>query len=295
VRIIKTTGITVFLCLVFLATIVTFAVAQEVQEPAEKREHLKGYDDWHFSLNLYSWLYALKGNVAAKGTTSSVDVRLDDTLKLLDEIRLVLMGRYEVSKGPWGVLLDGMFLRMEDRAADAKQIQIPILVPSELTLQGRAKVTMDTSINEAAVSYDVYTSPCLVGNMPGLVLEVLSGARYTYLRAKIDLKIQGAGGTLTRDTDKSKEWVDPFLGGRVVWRPSEKWLMAFRTDVGGFNVSSNLTLNLNAEVAYRINKLLFLNVGYRALYDNYETGSGDNRFAYKMWIYGPWMGVGVDF
>jgi len=55
------------------------------------------------------------------------------------------------------------------------------------------------------------------------------------------------------------------------------------------------TLNLNAEVAYRINKLLFLNVGYRALYDNYETGSGDNRFAYKMWMYGPWMGVGVDF
>ena len=294
-RIVKTTGITVFLCIVLLAAIVPFGMAQEVKKPGETGQYLKGYNDWHFSLNLYSWLYALKGDVNVKGIASSVDTRLDDTLKLLDEIQLVLMGRYEVSKGPWGFLLDGMFLKLEDRAAFAKQIQIPILVPPGFTLQGRVKVMSETSINEAAVSYDVYASPCLVGNMPRLVLEVLTGARYTYLRTRLRFEIQLPGKTLTPGFDKSKQWVDPFLGGRVVWRPSEKWLTAFRADVGGFNVSSNLTLNLNAEAAYRISKLFFLNVGYRALYDNYETGSGDNRFAYKMWLYGPWMGVGVDF
>ena len=294
-RIAITMGITVFLCLVLLAAIVPFCIAQEVKKPGETGQYLKGYNDWHFSLNHYAWLYALKGDVNAKGISLPVDLRLDDTLKLLDEIQLLFMGRYEVSKGPWGFLLDGMYLRLEDRTSSTKQIRVPLLVPPKFTLQGRSKVTFYQAINEASVSYDFYASPCLVRNMPALVLEVLSGARYTYLRTKISLEIQGTVGTVKRDADKSRDWVDPFLGGRVVWRPSEKWLTAFRVDVGGFNASSNLTLNLNAEAAYMINKLLFLNVGYRALYDNYETGSGDNRFAYKMWMYGPWMGVGVDF
>jgi hypothetical protein len=112
----------------------------------------------------------------------------------------------------------------------------------------------------------------------------------------VEVEVQGPLGirSFSAGADRSRDWVDPFLGGRVLWRPSEKWLMGFRTDVGGFTVSSDFTFNVNAEVAYRINEWLFVNGGYRALYTDYETGSGNDRFEFDMWLHGPWVGVGIE-
>jgi hypothetical protein len=89
--------------------------------------------------------------------------------------------------------------------------------------------------------------------------------------------------------------VDPFVGGRVQWRPAANWILGFGTDVGGFTLSSDVALNINAEVAYRINRWLLINGGYKALYTDFETGSGKDKFAYNMWMHGPWMGVALEF
>jgi hypothetical protein len=262
----------------------------------EKGKHIKGYNDWRFNVNLYSWLYGLQGDVTGKGRTQSVDITLDDTLHLLDEITMVFMGRFEISKGPCGLYFDGTFLKLEDSGAGERQIKVPILIQPTFTINGKVDVTAETSFNEGAFSYDVYTSPCMVGNMPELTLEVLGGARYTYLRSKVHLEIQGPlGNTRTLDADNSRDWVDPIVGGRLLWRPTQKWLMSLRTDVGGFGLGSDITFNINAEVAYRIYKGIYANAGYRALYMDYETGSGNDKFAFDMWIHGPWMGLGVEF
>ena len=74
-----------------------------------------------------------------------------------------------------------------------------------------------------------------------------------------------------------------------------KRLLGFRVDFGGFTLVSDFQTNLDASVTYHINDWLFANLGYRALYDNYESGSGANRFKYDVWAYGPWLGFGVRF
>jgi hypothetical protein len=131
--------------------------------------------------------------------------------------------------------------------------------------------------------------------MPELIFEALAGARYTYLRAKVFLEIQGPFQTRTFTAFGDRDWADPFVGGRVTWRFSERWLAALRTDIGGLTVNSDLTFNVNAEAAYKINEWLSVYAGYRALYTDYETGSGREKFAFNVWMHGPWLGLGAEF
>jgi hypothetical protein len=276
-----------------LAGAVAPGTAQEAGKPGDPGEHVKGYDDWRYNVIVYGWSGATQADVTARGRTSSIEVTQQDLIELLYKVRIYFAGRIEVHKGPWGGSFDGMFASLKDHQAG----QIPILVPPRGPLLGHGTVVAEMSIDEAALSYDFYTSPCLVGNMPELTLEALGGARAMYLRTGIQLGVDLPPPlpAITRREDVSKYWVDPFVGGRVLWRPSEKWLLGFRTDFGGFTVNSQFTFNVNAEVAYKINSWLTVNGGYRALYTDYTNGSGNDKYALNMWIHGPWMGMGAEF
>ena len=68
-----------------------------------------------------------------------------------------------------------------------------------------------------------------------------------------------------------------------------------RGDVGGFSVGSKFTWNASAVLGYSISRVVSLGLGYRALYVDYESGSGSNKFEYKVTMYGPMVGVGSYF
>ena len=294
-RILQVTTITALLCIGLLAATVFPVIAQEAPGSDKSGEHLKGYDDWHFSFELGEWLPAFTGSVTAKGKTSPVDLTLIDELSLLNTLVFVLGGRFEVSKGPWGFLIDGFYLKANQSVSSQKDIQIPILDPPQFTIRGGADVTSAYSVGETALSYDVYASRCLVANMPELTVAVLGGARDTYLRTRVDLEVSALGRTRTFASDKSTDWVDPFVGWRVLWRPGEKWTTSIKTEFGGFTVNSDFLFNLDMEAKYKINKWYFANFGYSILYTDYATGSGNQKFAYNMWNFGPFVGVGVEF
>ena len=297
-KILKVTTITALVCMGLLVTTAFPVIAQVFPGSGKPSgERVKGYDDWHFTTSLDGWLTSFQGDITARGNTSSVNVDLADVLTLLfhGKIDFTIDGRFEVSKGPWGFYADVEYVRLSDSGEVQKDITIPIFDPPEFTIRGKADVLTEYSMGEAALSYDVYASPCLVANMPELILEVLGGARYQYIRTKVDLELVGPERLRTFDADKSKTWVDPFFGGRVVWRPGKDWITSLQTDFGGFTVSSDFTFHVRAESAYMINRWLFVNAGYRALYTDYETGSGIDKFAYNMWVHGPFFGVGVNF
>ena len=180
-----------------------------------------------------------------------VDLTLYDLLKSIYVAEFAIDGRFEVSKGPWGVLIDGVYFRANQTAMAQKSINIPILDPPPFTIQGRADVTGVYSVGESALSYDVYASPCLVANMPELTVGILGGARYTYFRTVVDLEVSGSGPlglTRTFQSDKTAAWVDPFVGWRVLWRPSEKWTTSIKTEFGGFGVGSAVMRGLGDRV-----------------------------------------------
>jgi hypothetical protein len=289
------TAITALLCIGLLATVVFPVVAQDVPGPDKPGERVKGYDDWHFSFGLGGWAPAFQGSVTAAGRTAPVKFTLIDELQVLDDIQSIIGGRFEASKGPWGFLIDGFYVRMSESVSGTKHVKIPILDPPEFTVQGNASVTGMYGVGETAMSYDVYASPCLVANMPQLTVGVLGGVRETYIRSIVGVEATALGVTKTFASDKSLGWVDPFVGWRVLWRPCEKWLTSLKTEYGGFGVGSNFIFNISLDATYRINKCLFADFGLSALYTDYETGSGADRFAYNMWSYGPFIGVGVEF
>jgi len=292
-RTLRVTAITALLCFGLLAATVFPVVAQ--QAPDNSGEHVKGYDDWHFSVNLNEWLPAFTGSVTGRGRTSSVDYTLTDELQTLNTIVFVLGGRFEVNKGPWGFFIDGFYLKANEGAGTVKDVQIPILDLPAFALRGSADVTGVYSVGETALSYDVYASRCLVANMPALTVAVLAGARDTYLRSIVDLEVSTLGRTKTFSSDKSTDWVDPFVGWRVLWRPGEKWTTSIITEFGGFTVNSDFLFNMDLEAKYKFSKCYYLNFGYSVLYTDYSTGSGNQKFAYNMWNYGPFLGVGVEF
>lgn len=293
--VLKVTAITALVCIGLLAATVCPVKAREAPGPPQSVEPVKGYDDWHFSGSLGLWCPAFQGDVGARGRTSDVDVTVLDELRNIGLLEFAMDGRFEVDKGPWGLLTDVFYARASQSVTGQRNFDIPILDPPPFTIKGRADVTGEYSVSDAALSYDVYASPCLVANMPEVTIGVLGGARYTYIRTKVNLEVDLPLRTLAFEADNSKGWVDPFVGGRVVWRLGDKWLTSLRTDFGGFGVSSDFMYNVDLEAVYKINKCFSVNAGIRALYTDYQTGSGKGTFKYNMWNYGPVVGLGMEF
>jgi hypothetical protein len=255
----------------------------------------KGYDDnWHFLFYLPLWLPAMSGDVKAKGVTVPVNVGYIEQLEnLFNYVNSMAVGHLEVNKGRWVLLLEGIYGKFIEKENFSTQINIPIISPIEIPVTGSLKVTVAELIAESSLLYDVYRSDSTIGNRPVLTVEALAGARTLYFTTKAS--VTGPLGVFSRNKDNTIGWVDPILGGRVLWNLSDRWLAGFRADVGGFGLVSQFTLNLDGFVTYRANNWLRFMGGFRGLYEDHHGGSGNDSFIYKMWMYAPWMGVGVAF
>jgi hypothetical protein len=103
-------------------------------------------------------------------------------------------------------------------------------------------------------------------------IDGLGGLRYSSMDVDLDLPAP------LPNVDQGKDWVDPYLGLRWQWKFAEKWGTDLRGDIGGFGIGSDITWNLVGMVKFKPWKHVGLFGGYRALYQDYSTGSGDNKF-----------------
>jgi hypothetical protein len=281
----KSLRILFFIALVaFLAGMVTSELswAQET----DKSTPAKGEDGWRFLIAPYIWLTAIQGQAEGQsGNKVDINLGLGDAFHLIDNIEFVLMGRIEIEKGRWGFIYDGAYLKLGNSE------NIPILVPPAVPIQGNLEMKMEMSIIQSALSYDVYRSTKFVGKKPELTIEAMAGARYTYLRSQMELTVAGPLGGAQGTIDGSRNWIDPMVGGRVLWNPHKNWQVNFEGDIGGFGAGSDFSSNLNLGAFYRITDWLLLWGGYRGLYTNYDK----NDFKFDAWIHGPYLGVGFKF
>jgi hypothetical protein len=263
-------------------------------QETDKSAPAKGEDGWRFLIAPYIWLTAIQGHAEGKrGNKVDINVDLGDAIHLIDNIKFIFAGRIEIEKGRWGFIFDGAYLKLggsEDILA-IRDTRFPILVPPTVPIQGNVEMTMEMSIVQAAFSYDVYRSTKFVGKKPELTIEAMAGARYTYLRSRLELAAVGPLAGIQKTIDESKNWIDPIVGGRLLWNPHKSWQVNLEADIGGFGAGSDFSSNLNAGVYYRITDWLLLWGGYRGLYTNYDK----NHFKFDAWIHGPYLGVGFEF
>jgi hypothetical protein len=243
---------------------------------------------WQFAVIPYLWLMGINGKTTVKGRTANLDVSFGD---IWDNLDFAAEVHIEAWKDRFGFFIDTSFAKIS--------LKNDVDLRFDKTLS--AKFITKFFLGEFGGFYRAGTWP--IGGGAGsneskantsLTLDLIGGGRYWYLKNKLD--ITGPFG-LNPNISDSQNWFDFIVGSRVNLAIN-KFFVQLRSDVGGFGLgfSSDISWNIAGYIGYelpwyRITPI----IGYRALYDKYSNGSGDNRFEWDAWISGPQIGVGFQF
>lgn len=211
------------------------AVAEDEEENASP---------WRFNAAIYLWATSIKGDVAARGTTASVDVPFSE---LFGDLTGCFMGRFGARKGKWGILVDIFWASLEDSSTGP--------------IGGTIKTEIDLFIGELTGSYEVVERGDAEKGL--FTLDGYAGARVY----SVDTEIT----TTLVNPESSDTWVDPIVGFEARFR-THKWLFDLRADIGGFGISSELCWSVMVGVGYQCSKLITLAAGYKWLDIDFENG-----------------------
>ncbi|MGE5238038.1 MAG: hypothetical protein ACM3ON_04475 [Chloroflexota bacterium] len=235
----------------------------------------------------------MSGDATVRGVPVGVSESLSDIWSNLDFGYQLHM---EARKNRWGIL-DTTYLSLSSDG-DATRVRSGPGGELELTTQ----IDVDADITEWLVefggTYNV-TRWSLGKEGTGVAPDILGGGRYWYVKTEIDAEINQTlgdfGRYLSGSISTSKQWVDPFVGLRLVFDLPKNFMVGLRGDVGGFGVGSDISWNLLGMVGYKISRVVSLWAGYRALYVDYEDGSGTDKFKLDAWMYGPAIAMAFRF
>jgi len=188
-------------------------------------------DRWRSSLFVYLWALSMDGTAGIGGNEVDIDASFSDLLDVLDAAFSV---RFESHKGGWGYFLDGMYTKLK---------------PEQDTQLGRITLETKSFVGEAGGVY--HFNPTVHG---------LFGLRYQSMDTELRLPNRTVG-------DKP-DWLDAFVGIRLVPVRTEKWNVWLRGDVGGGD--SDTMWNGVIGAGYRFNKRWSLVGAYRVLSNNVE-------------------------
>jgi len=244
--------------ILFAAAVPTFTLAQ--QAPS---------DAWQFEATPYLWAAGMSGwsRIGARTPTSNVDVSFSDVWRALN---FGAMGTFEARKGRWGIIVDGVYVKLSDTSDPLLNGQL-----------GTVRLKMTQTIFQAAGAYRVLDSPVTP-------IDVLAGVRYTYLHGDLSY----SGGPLLPNgasRNNSTDWTDGFIGLRAAYAFSDKWSVFGYADAGTGGTKHSWQLIAGAD--YNFTKTIAAKVGYRILSMDYEKPN----FLYNMKTEGFFAGVSFKF
>jgi len=231
-------------------------------------------DDWVVWAAPYLWGLSMDGEAQVGEAKGNVDVGFSD---ILDDINVGVMGFIDGRKNKLGYFINPIYSQ---------------LTTKENVDEERVDVTNDTSI-VAIGGYYRWIETSISGlngeNSGRFVVEPYAGVRWTYMRVEIDAK--GVG-----QEDESESWLDPIIGSRFMYAWDSRWDISFAGDVGGFGIGSDSTWNMHILLGYRLQifgRDAIIRGGYRALHQEYDTGSGNSSFQWDVTQEGPIAGVAL--
>ena len=216
-------------------------------------------NEWTFDLSIYGLALGMEGELGIGPVTAGVDVGLDD---VLNNLEFGFMGTVRVGYGPWAITTEGLYMGLEG----AKEG-----VTAEL----------DQWMVEPTLSYRV-----------SKYFEPLVGTRFNTLKGELR-----GPGVLPEPVIPSgtQNWWDPIIGANLALPLGKSFSLRLRGDVGGFGVGSDLTWQVYPYFNWQFARWGSLQLGYRWLYMDYETGSGADRFAYDILNQGAQLGFTFHF
>ncbi len=236
-----------------------FSLAVLVPQQAFSQEE----GDWTFSLApLYLWAISIDGDLGVREKNVSASIDFGD---VWDNLHGVLTFRFDTFyRNRFGLIVDYNYLDLgKEKETDKFNIEAG-LTSQILNLAGAYRLKGGTHTWDA-----------------------LAGIRYTVLES--DITLNNLGVELSGDQD----WVDPIFGGRYIYTINDRWALRLYGDIGGFGASSDLTWQALGMVDFQPWKNVAVVAGYRAIYADYETGSGADRFSYDATTQGPLIGIDI--
>ena len=273
-------------------SIVLSALAALLVAPAHAQTPAGDWGDWQLSITPYLWLFNLKGDVGARGQKADVDTGLIDLFQDNDSV-LGIEANLQARNGPWTLLVDPTWLRVQDDLHFAGELQ-----------STSVDVTADVYLIDLMVMREVwhvpFGAPVVERGMPkhGFSLDLLGGGRVWVLGMDADLDLTTPGpiiDQIRRSFSQTEGWFDPVVGARATVDFTDRIHAIVRGDIGGFTVSSDFTSEIWGSLVYDFGLFghkAFAALGYRALYVDYDTNDG---FLLDVWLHGPTIGVGMKF
>ncbi len=226
-------------------------------------------DSWHFMIAPYGWIAWDNGNITVLNRTAKIDMTPKDIMNSLDS---GLQLHLEANKNKCTFMLDTTYMQLSD---------------SSVSSLGTTKVKYTQVLVDFGAFYKFKSYP--VNNCQNrLDVEGFFGGRYWYLKNEISLPINWS-------VNRSKKWLDPVVGGRLLYHIKNKWALSLNGNIGGFGLISNFTWQAKAIAVFKFNRYVGIGAGFHALYINYEDGKNLTKFKLRKTTYGPMAGIVITF
>jgi len=234
--------------------------------------HSQDSKKWSYQFEVYALAANIEGTATVgRASGAPIDVGFD---KILENLELAGMLHFEAfHESAWGVIVDYAFM---DLAGTKKNPR-----------DGIAKVGVRQGMLEALAAYRIDRGDTRI--------DFFAGIRWwdNDLELTLDPAIHEGSASLRVKED----WVDVIVGGRIIAPLSQKWFFIGHADIGGLELSSDLTISASAGVRYQMTKSAILDLRYKALWVDYENDNTGSKggFAYDTVTHGPLIGVIFEF
>src|SRR5690554_3984084 len=221
---------------------------------------------WNFLVEPYLMFPNMKGDTQIRNIPAvAVDANTSD---IFSHLKMGAMLYLEARNEDWDITSDFVYMKLGED-----------ITPNHLVTSG--ELTVKETLWEVAGLRRI---------LP--MLDAGVGLRLVSVGADADLVLFTSE---SRQADITKTWVDPIIIVRSQHIFKDKFLLNLRGDLGGFGIGSEFTWQIQAEAGYQFSELFSLNLGYRYIGIDYETGSGTDYFAYDIDTFGPEIRLGFNF
>lgn len=228
-------------------------------------QNLASADAWQFEFVPYLWFAGIRSDIKL-GPLPGSTVHIKSS-SVLDALDFGAMGTLEARKGPWGGLLDIMYVKLG--------------VSNQFLggLAGGYNLKYDQTVVTMAGYYRFVDNPTVQ-------VDVLGGARYIDANSTLDVppSLVGPG----RRFDNSAAWWNGIIGVRALMPVGDKWTLMGYLDGGEGNSTSSWQAILGTSYAY--SPTTSFKFGYRHL-----AVKLDEHALNKVALGGFYAGVGFKF
>jgi hypothetical protein len=213
-------------------------------------------DEWDVLVAPYFMGAAMSGATTVRGREVDVDVSASD---IFSNLQFGAMGVVVARKGRWGFGADAIWM------------------------------ALGTTVRNTNVDFNQGAFAAYGLRRLGSAADLTLGMRVNTLQGQLK------SNTLGFDVSQDKTWVDPLVG-LTLRSPREHRLHAqVYTEIGGFGVGSDFTWQVFPTLGFKFSDRVSLEVGYRWLDIDYESGDGNGRFVYDVLTQGPIGGLAFRF